>query len=214
MKVTPQNFPKNVIVAFPSGDAASETIETFRKNSPDGYSYTTPKGPRILRLKPLRGGETNKQLAVMGENPSEVESVVKTVPQLAGRKVDSSFGNGFISIVNESTGDALKLYSVQKPSTVFRAAACDRLRLGDGAVEPLAAMLQSLAPPWRRGRFDVAKSYLGECGASTSIPFLPKEPISIATWNARGLFASAASVTDRSCTRWRPVSALLRRGHI
>eukprot|EP00959_Pyramimonas_sp_CCMP1952_P183254 3831213-Pyramimonas_sp.AAC.1 len=55
----------------------------------------------------------------MGEIRSEVESVVKTVPQLAGWKVDSSVGNGFIFIVNESTGDALKLHSVKKPSTVF-----------------------------------------------------------------------------------------------
>eukprot|EP00959_Pyramimonas_sp_CCMP1952_P294543 6160917-Pyramimonas_sp.AAC.1 len=48
VKVTPQNFSKKVILAFPSGDAASETIETFRKNYPAGYSYNTPKGPRFL----------------------------------------------------------------------------------------------------------------------------------------------------------------------
>eukprot|EP00959_Pyramimonas_sp_CCMP1952_P205111 4289075-Pyramimonas_sp.AAC.1 len=55
----------------------------------------------------------------MGEIRSEVGSVVKTVPQLAGWKVDSSVGNAFIFNANESTGDALKMYSVQKPSTVF-----------------------------------------------------------------------------------------------
>eukprot|EP00959_Pyramimonas_sp_CCMP1952_P021370 450703-Pyramimonas_sp.AAC.1 len=95
MKVTPQNFSKKVIMAFPSGDAASETIETSRKNYPAGYTYNTPKGLRLLRLKPLRDGGTNKQLTVMGKIRTEVESAVKSVPKLEGWKVDSSVGNGF-----------------------------------------------------------------------------------------------------------------------
>eukprot|EP00959_Pyramimonas_sp_CCMP1952_P231504 4838773-Pyramimonas_sp.AAC.1 len=48
MKVTPPNFSKKVIMAFASGDAASETIETSRQNYPAGYSHNAPKGPRIL----------------------------------------------------------------------------------------------------------------------------------------------------------------------
>ena len=115
----PQNFSKKVILAFPSGDAATETIETFRKNYPEGFPYTTPKGPRALRLKPLRDGETNKQLTLMGKIRSELESVVKNVPQLVGWKVDSSVGNGYVFITNEETGDALKLFCVQKPASVF-----------------------------------------------------------------------------------------------
>eukprot|EP00959_Pyramimonas_sp_CCMP1952_P068024 1419645-Pyramimonas_sp.AAC.1 len=55
----------------------------------------------------------------MGNIRTEVKSVVKSVPQLDGWKVDSSVGNGFVFIANESTGDALKLFSVQKPLSVF-----------------------------------------------------------------------------------------------
>eukprot|EP00959_Pyramimonas_sp_CCMP1952_P017986 381456-Pyramimonas_sp.AAC.1 len=54
----------------------------------------------------------------MGKIRTEVESVVKSDPQLEGWKVDSSVGNGFTFIANGSTGDALKLFSVQKPLTV------------------------------------------------------------------------------------------------
>eukprot|EP00959_Pyramimonas_sp_CCMP1952_P327144 6848299-Pyramimonas_sp.AAC.1 len=55
----------------------------------------------------------------MGQIRTEVEPVVKYVPQLDGWNVDSSVGNGFVFIANESTGGALKLFSGQKPSTVF-----------------------------------------------------------------------------------------------
>eukprot|EP00959_Pyramimonas_sp_CCMP1952_P083812 1752733-Pyramimonas_sp.AAC.1 len=121
----------------------------------------------------------------MGNIRSEVESVVKTVPQLAGWKVDSTVGNGFISIANESTGDALKLYSVQEPSTVFEqprviAFACqfEQIGLSESSASVEAGWLtQEVASLLCEGCFDEAKSYLGECGESSFIPFLPKKPI-------------------------------------
>eukprot|EP00959_Pyramimonas_sp_CCMP1952_P343082 7187139-Pyramimonas_sp.AAC.1 len=55
----------------------------------------------------------------MGKIRAEVESVVKPLPKLEEWKVNSSVGSGFVFIANEPTGDALKLFSVQKPLTVF-----------------------------------------------------------------------------------------------
>ncbi|CAK0838620.1 unnamed protein product [Prorocentrum cordatum] len=98
---------------------ASETIWTFRKNYLDGFELTIPKGPRMLRLKPLRDGDTNKQITVMGVIRSELESVGKSTPHLAGWSVDSSVGNGIAFVSNDYTGDALKMYCVQTPSSVF-----------------------------------------------------------------------------------------------
>eukprot|EP00959_Pyramimonas_sp_CCMP1952_P306205 6408412-Pyramimonas_sp.AAC.1 len=210
MKVTPQNFSKRVIIAFPSGDAAYETIDTFRQNYPDGYSYTTPDGPSLSASQASQGWGT------------EVESVGKFVPQPEGWKVDSSVGNGFIFIANESTGDALTLHSVQKPPTVFeqpRAIAFDRhfekIGLAESSAPVEAGWLtREVASLLCEGRFVEANSCLGERGESLFVPFPPKKPISIATWNARGPFASVASMRDRSRMRWRIFSALLRRNHI
>eukprot|EP00959_Pyramimonas_sp_CCMP1952_P097736 2042783-Pyramimonas_sp.AAC.1 len=71
----------------------------------------------------------------MGQIRAEVESVVKSVSQFEGWKVESSVGNGFVFIANESTGDALTLFSVQKPLAVFEqprviASACHFEQIG------------------------------------------------------------------------------------
>eukprot|EP00959_Pyramimonas_sp_CCMP1952_P384636 8061199-Pyramimonas_sp.AAC.1 len=158
----------------------------------------------------------------MGKIRTEVESAVKSVPKLEGWKVDSSVGNGFVFIANESTREALKLFSVQKPLAVFEqpraiAFAChfEQVGLAESSASVEAGWLtQEVASLLREGRFVEAKSFLRECGETLYIPSLPVKPLSIVTRNARGLFASVASVKARSRTRWRLFAALLRRNHV
>eukprot|EP00959_Pyramimonas_sp_CCMP1952_P267197 5586375-Pyramimonas_sp.AAC.1 len=55
---------------------------TLRKHFSAGFECQTPRGPEKPRLEPLRDGETNKRLTVLGKVRGGHEEVVKSSPSL------------------------------------------------------------------------------------------------------------------------------------